>query len=71
MVDPVTKEDSLWNLIVSQTSDKDFIKVTQQTEHSKIGGRSIARYLANQFDRGNSYDRTFRTALRVQGTSME
>lgn len=71
MIDPVTKEDSLWNLIVSQTSDKDFIRVTQQTQHSKIGGRSIARYLANQFDKGNSYDRTFRTALRVQGTSIE
>ena len=29
VIDPVTKEDSLWNLILSQTSDKDWIRVTQ------------------------------------------
>ena len=35
-----------------------------------IGGRSVAVYLGNQFERASSFDRTFRTALRLEGTPM-
>ena len=41
------------------------------SEYSKLSGRSVAKYLGNQFGRTNSFDHTFRTALRVQGTAME
>ena len=41
------------------------------SEYSKLSGRSVAKYLGNQFARTNSFDHTFRTALRVQGTPME
>lgn len=51
--------------------NKDVIRAAQLTQHSKIGGRAIASYLSNQFGKANSFDRTFRTALRVQGTPLE
>ena len=35
-----------------------------------LGGRSVAQYLGNQFERASSFDRTFRTALRIEGTPM-
>lgn len=31
VVDPITKEDSLWKLIESQTADKDYIRVAQMS----------------------------------------
>ena len=71
VIDPITKEDSLWKFVESQTRDADFIRISQLTEHSKIDGQSLAKYLKNQFDRSSSFDRTFRTALRLQGTPLE
>ena len=70
ILDPFTKEDSLWKLVESQTLDKDFIRAAQLSEHSKLHGRSVAKYLGNQLARSSSFDRTFRTALRVDGTPM-
>lgn len=40
------------------------------SEHCKIDGRTVAKYLSNQFERPSSFDRTFRTALRLDGTPM-
>jgi len=40
------------------------------TGNNNIGGRSVAQYLGNQFERASSFDRTFKTALRLEGTPM-
>lgn len=40
------------------------------SQYNKIEGKTVAKYLSNQFARTTSFDRTFRTALRVQGTPM-
>ena len=40
------------------------------SQYCKIDGKSAAKYLGNQFGSTKSFDRTFRTALRVDGTPM-
>jgi len=40
------------------------------SDYNGISGNTVAKYLGNQFGRANSFDRTFRSALRVQGTPM-
>lgn len=70
VIDPFTSEDSLWKFFESQTLDKDFIRAASMTQNCRIGGNTVAKYLANQFERPSSFDRTFRTALRLDGTPM-
>ena len=70
VLDPFTKEDSLWSLLESQTMDKDYIRAASMSLYSRLSGQSVAKYLGNQLSRSTSFDRTFKTALRLQGTSM-
>ena len=65
VIDPISKEDSLWALIEGQTLDKDFIRAAQMSAHNGISGRTVAKYLGNQLGQASSFDRTFRTALRL------
>ena len=70
VLDPITKKDSLWGLIESQTCDKDFIRAAQMSPENGLSGRTVARYVGNQLSRPTSFDRTFKSALRLQGTPM-
>ena len=40
------------------------------SQYNRLDGSSVAKYLANHFGQANSFDMTFRTALRLQGTPM-
>lgn len=40
------------------------------TDHCKVNGKTVAKYLGNQFERPSSFERTFKTALRIDGTPM-
>lgn len=47
VLDPLTKEDSLWKLVESQTMDKDYIRAASMSLHSRLSGQSVAKYLGN------------------------
>lgn len=70
VIDPFSGEDSLWKFFEGQTMDKDFVRAASMSDHCKIDGRTVGKYLGNQFERPSSFDRTFRTALRLDGTPM-
>jgi len=50
--------------------DRDFVRAAQASKFNRINGSSVAKHIGNQMARSSSFDRTFRTALRLQNTAM-
>ena len=65
VLDPHSRVDGLWSLIEAKTMDKDYVRAASMTQHNKLEGRSVAKYLGYHFGQANSFDMAFRTALRL------
>ena len=70
IIDPLTKEDSIWSLIDFFTSDKDFVQISSMSENNHISGRVIAEYLGNQLENTSAFERLFKVALRLDRTTL-
>ena len=70
MIDPMTKEDALWNLVEFFTQDPSFYRVSALTNNSTLDASSIAEYLGYQFSRNNSLERVFKIAGRLDHTDQ-
>jgi len=70
IVDPLTKEDSIWSLIDFFTGDKEFVRISAMSETNHVPGRVIAEYLGNQLDNPRAFERLFRVALRLDKTAL-
>ena len=70
VVDPLTKDDSIWSLIEFFTASREMIGICAQTQNSRISGKTIADYLGNQFENVQAFERLMTTVLRIDGTEL-
>lgn len=70
VIDPLTKEDALWNLVDFFTQDKTLFNVSQHSANNSLNVEDIAKYFGKQFAHKQTLDRVMKVALRLYGTSQ-
>ena len=70
VIDPLTKEDALWNLVDFFTQDKTFFNVSQHSANNSLNVEDMARYFGKQFAQKQTLDRVMKVALRLEGTAQ-
>ena len=70
IIDPLTREDSLWSMIDFFTSSREVIGMCAHSESNQVAGKTIADYLGNQLENASAFERIFKVALRVDRTEL-
>jgi hypothetical protein len=69
-MDPLTREDALWNIIDFYTRPE-VIGASQQSINDKVSPLTVANFLGNNMKKANTLDRMIRVALRYDNLSSQ
>lgn len=70
IIDPLTKEDSLWGLIDLFTQSPDVYEASRLSNYNHIEPATIAQYFANRFAKHDSLDKVIKVAFRLNNTNV-
>jgi hypothetical protein len=65
IIDPLTKEDSLWGLIDMFTQSPDMYEASRLSKNNHIEPATIAQYFGNKLNNHDSLEKVIKIAFRL------